>query len=535
MNYWSVAVGMLGGLGLFLFGIQMMASGMQKAAGDKLRRILEALTTKPVIGVITGMVVTVLVQSSSTTTVMVVGFANAGLMTLQQAVGTIMGSNIGTTVTAQMISFEIEAVALPFIGLGALVNFFGRRKLHRYVGQAILGVGLLFLGMGTMSSAMSPLRDSPFFVEMLLSFGQYPLLGVVAGAVFTALIQSSSGASGIIIALTTQDLLTLPSAMALILGTNIGTCITALLAGVGANLTARRAAAAHVVFNVFGVIVFLFLLHPFTDFVSSISTGITRQAANAHTIFNITNTLILLPFYRYFIRFIINLVPGQEEGVEIGPKFLDKRMLKTPAVAIGGVRREILRMASLTREMVRDSMDVYVKGETKKISHILQTEDLVDSLEKEITGYLSELSQHSMTREQAMEVSGYISAANDLERVGDHAQNLVDLAENKIDDRLPFSQTAIEELKQLYDLVDWILENAITAFREEDIELAKKVIKSDDLVDDMEKHLRHHHIERINTKQCYPPSGVIYLDTLSNLERIADHATNLAQVVTGDY
>ncbi len=531
----SIAVGMLGGLGLFLFGIQMMASGLQKAAGDKLRRILEALTTRPVIGVISGMFATMLVQSSSTITVMVVGFANAGLMTLPQAVGIIMGSNIGTTVTAQLISFKIDAIALPCVGLGALINFFSRRKLHRYLGQSILGLGLLFLGMSTMAAAMHPLRENVFFVDLLVRFGQYPLLGVAVGAIFTALIQSSSAVTGVVIALTTQGLLTFSAALSLILGANIGTCVTAMLASLGSNLTARRAAVAHIVFNSLGVIIFLLFFNPFAELITSISADVARQAANAHTIFNLVNTLIWLPFFNVFNRLIKFLVPGEEDGVDIGPKFLDKRMLKTPAVAIGSARKEILRMANLARDMVCEAMDVYLKGDDKKIPHILQNEELVDSLERDITSYLADLSQHSLTREQAKEISGLISAANDLERIADHAQNLVGLAEIKIDDRLPFSEAALQELKQLYDLVDTNFKNAIDSFRHEDLALAQKVIESDDMVDELERELRHRHIDRINSKLCYPPSGVIYLDALSNLERIADHATNLAQVVTGDF
>lgn len=533
--YWSLATQLIGGLGLFLFGMQMMASGMQKAAGDRLRRILEVLTTKPIIAVFTGIVVTVLVQSSSTTSVMVVGFANAGLMSLHQAVGTILGANIGTTITAQIISFKISGIVFPAIGIGASLNFFGKRRLYKYIGQAVLGFGLLFLGMTTMSEGLTPLRTLPFFTQVMAEFGHKPVLGMMIGAIFTALVQSSSASTGVIIALTRQDLIGLPAALALILGTNVGTCITAVLASIGASLSARRAAFAHVAFNVFGVTIALLIFRPFTEMIMLSGATVTRQAANGHTLFNIGTTLLVLPFFRYFVTLVTYLVPGNEQVLEMVPKYLDKRMLKTPAVAIGGARQETLRMASLVREMVGDALQVFTKEDRKVMRQVLQKEELVDSLEKEITFYLAELAQHSLTIEQSQSVSGLMHATNDLERIGDHAQNIVHLAVIKMEERLPFSEKAIEELNGIYRAVDEMLEQSIRSFDQEDLKLARQVVEQDDVVDHMERTLRKSHIIRINEKVCFPPSGVIYLDVLSNFERIADHATNFAQVLLGEF
>jgi phosphate:Na+ symporter len=544
MEFWTMATQLIGGLGLFLFGMQMMASGLQKAAGDRLRRILEVLTTKPAVAVFTGILVTVLVQSSSTTTVMAVGFVNAGLMNLAQAVGTILGANIGTTVTMQLVSFKISILVYPSLGLGAILNFFGRRRLYKYVGQAILGFGLLFLGMMTMSEGMSPLRTMPFFRELMASFGQRPLLGVAMGTLFTALIQSSSASTGVIVALARQDLITLPAAVALILGTNIGTCITALLASIGASLPARRAALAHITFNLMGVMVALLFFNPFLQMVTGASAlfaldesavTVTRQAANAHTIFNISSTLLVMPFFKYFVALITHLLPGEDPMADVGAKYLDQRMLKTPAVAVGAARQEILRMASLVREMVRDSLQVFTREDRKLMQQVLQKEELVDSLEKEITVYLANLSQHSLTIEQSQAVSGFMHAVNDLERIGDHAQNIVVLAEAKMEEGLPFSEKALEELAEIYLHVDDMLESSIRAFSEEDLSLARAVVEQDDVVDHMERTLRKSHIARISDKVCHPPSGVIYLDVLSNFERIADHATNFAQVLLGEF
>ncbi|PKM83753.1 MAG: sodium:solute symporter [Firmicutes bacterium HGW-Firmicutes-13] len=533
--FWKVSTGLIGGLGLFLFGMQIMASGMQKAAGDKLRKILEVLTSNSYIAVLTGIVVTVLIQSSSTTTVMVVGFANAGLMTLNQAVGTILGANIGTTVTAQAISFKIEVVALPAIGIGAILNFFSRRRLKRYIGQTVLGFGLLFLGMTTMSSALSPLRESTVFLNMLANFGRNPFMGVLAGAIFTAAIQSSSAATGVIIALSIQELLTFPSALTLILGTNIGTCITALLASMGTSLSAKRAALAHILFNLMGVSLFLLFINPFSELMVETASTVPRQIANAHTIFNVTSTILVLPFFKYFIHLINRIIPGEEGAIDLGPKFLDKRMLKTPAVAIGTTHKEVLRMASLAREMVRDSINAFIKEDHKLMVQVYQKEEILDSLEKEITIYLAELAQHSLTQEQSNQVTGLMHAVNDLERIGDHSETIIHLAEAKVGDKLPFSEEALNQLRHMYERVDWMLDRVMEAFEKNDYFAARSVIEEDDVIDNLEKTLRKHHIERINEKKCNPTSGVIYLDLLSNFERIADHATNIAQVVLGEF
>jgi phosphate:Na+ symporter len=531
---WYMVTQLIGGLGLFLFGMQLMASGMQKAAGDRLRRILEILTSKPIVAVFTGIVVTVLVQSSSTTTVMVVGFANAGLMTLAQAVGTILGANIGTTITAQIVSFKIHVLIYPAIGLGSVLNFFGKRRTYKYVGQAVLGFGILFLGMNTMSSALMPLRESPYFMSMMETFGNNPLLGVLIGALFTAAVQSSSASTGLIIAMTMQNILSLNAAVALILGTNIGTCITAVLASIGASLAAKRAAVAHITFNVCGVLVALLLFRPFVELVAETGADITRQTANAHTIFNVMNTLVVLPFFKYFVALVTYIVPGEEVALEMGPKYLDKRILKTPAVAIGGVRQECLRMATLAREMVGEALKVFIRDDRKLMQYVLQKEELVDSLEKEITIYLAELAQHSLTFEQSQSVSALMHTVNDLERIGDHAQNIVHLAETKMEEGLPFSQQAVDELQEMFVKVDDMMAKAIEAFDKEDEALAREVVEQDDEVDYMERTLRKSHIARINEKVCFPPSGVIFLDVISNFERIADHATNFAQVVLGE-
>ncbi len=533
--FWDIAFSTIGGLGLFLFGIQIMASGMQKAAGDRFRRILEVLTNKPILGVMTGILVTFLVQSSSTASVMVVGFANAGLMNLSQSISVIIGANLGTTVTAQIISFNIGVIAFPAIGIGSLLNFFGRRRFQRYLGQTVLGFGLLFLGMTTMSNGMMPLRELDAFHDMLVQFSAYPILGILAGAVFTALIQSSSAATGVIIAMTLQDLIPFNAAVPLVLGTNVGTSITAILAGIGANVAARRAAVAHVLFNVIGVVIALILLLPFTNLMVETASTVPRQVANTHTAFNLFNTFVFIVFLKYFTRLVCYIIPGEDEKMDFGPKYLDARILKTPAVAIGGAKQELLRMAGIAREMLAESMEVFLKSDLKKIKHIIQMEELIDGLEKEINIYLAELSQHSMPREHSRLVGHLMSAANDLERIGDHAENIMQLGEMKTEERLPFSAAALEEIALFYEKVDGMLRKAIYAFESDDKEAALEVVAEDNEVDDQEKFLRKMHIDRINTKKCYPQAGVIYLDLISNLERIGDHANNIADLVLEEF
>lgn len=531
----TLAFGLIGGLGLFLFGMKMMASGMQKAAGDKLRRILEILTGNPYIATLTGIIITVLVQSSSTTNVMVVGFTNSGLMSLSQALGTMLGANIGTTVTAQLISFDISIMIYPTIGLGAALNLFGTKRYHKTIGQGVLGFGLLFLGLRTMSEAMHPLRDFPPFLTMLASFGQTPALGILVGALFTALIQSSSATAGVVIALTMQGIIDTPSAISIVLGANIGTSITAALASIGTNLTARRAVLAIVCVKVTGVLIALVFFHPFVALVSYTGDSVTRQVANAHTLFNVFNVLAFFPFLNPFLTLITRIMPGEEQTIETGTKYLNKQILRTPALAIGAARQELLRMASIARGMLQDSITIFLHQDKTLIDTAMQKEDLIDSLEKEITVFLAEIAQSSLSQDQSHEITSLMHVSSDLERIGDHAENIIQLAEVRMEEDLPFSPTAVLELEHLYDLVDQMLAEAITAFEKEDIALARIVIEKDDHVDFLERSLRKNHIQRLNQKRCMPQSGVIYLDLISNLERVADHATNLGEVVTGDF
>ena len=528
---------LIGGLGLFLYGLNIMAEGLQKSAGDKMRRFLEVLTSIPIVAVVMGAIVTTVVQSSSATTVMVVGFVNAGLMTLKQAVSVIIGANLGTTVTAQLIAFDLGDYALPAIGIGFVLFHFVSRKLIRHIGQSLLGFGILFLGMGIMSSGLEPLREYPKFIDMLVTFGQYPVLGIIAGALFTAAVQSSSATTALIIVMTSQGLIDMNGAIVLVFGSNIGTTITALLAGVGASITARRAAVAHLVFNFGGVLIFLPLLSIFTELVQLTAVSLTREVANAHTIFNLVNTLLFLPFINLFVNLVTRLVPGEEEVVERGLKYIDQRtiMRTPPSIAISQATNEIVRMAKIAEASVQDSMKGFMQSNMHYLDMVVQKEEVIDELEKEITLYLSQLSQRAMTEAESQKITGLLHTVNDIERVGDHAENLAELVRMKIEDHLPFSSIAVAELQTMFNLVAFMFNKAYSAVENNDENMARETLSHEDEADMMERTYRNNHIQRLNEGLCFPAAGVIYLDIISNLERIGDHSTNIAHIVMGNW
>ncbi|HQD20503.1 MAG TPA: Na/Pi cotransporter family protein, partial [Bacillota bacterium] len=446
----NIIMGVLGGLGLFLLGMHMMSEGLHKLAGSKLRRFLELLTFNRFVAVLTGLVITAVIQSSSATTVMVVGFVNAGLMNLTQAVGTIFGANIGTTVTAQIVSFDIAWLALPAIAIGVLLYIFFNKRRYQSIGETLLGFGILFLGLSIMGDALAAIREYPQVLNLLAQFGRRPLLGMMAGVLFTSIVQSSSATTAVAITLAGQGMLDLQGAIALTMGANIGTCITALLASIGTGLNARRTAVAHLMFNVLGVVIFMAILTPFTGFIATLSTSLPRQVAWGHTLFNVTNTILFLPFINQFVAAVMKLVPGTEEVFEAGPIYLEKNLLESPSLALAAAEREISRMADLTLEMIDASMNMLFNNDTALKKNIDRIEEVVDELEQQITVYLAALAQAGLSANQSLSMAGYLHAINDIERIGDHAENISDLVLEKIEDNYPFSESATEELKEMF-------------------------------------------------------------------------------------
>ena len=528
--------GLLGGLALFIYGMQLMGEGLQNMAGKKMRRVLEVLTGVPVIGVLVGTAVTGVVQSSSLTTVMVVGFVNASLMTLKQGISVIMGANIGTTVTAQLVAFKITEYWYLLVALGFLAYFFMRKKHLKNTGFIFFSLGVLLLGMVLMGDAMKPLSSSEGFTRAMLMFSQYKVLGLLTGLVLTAIIQSSSASIGVLIAMAAQGLIPLDAALPILLGQNIGTCITAVLASVGTGLSARRAAAAHVIFNMLGAVAFMIALPLFQSAVLAISPAgdVPRQIANAHTFFNVICTMLCLPLINQFTRLVMRVVPGVEKELTRGPVYLDWHMVDSPPIAIDLALKEVLRMAALAGENVHMAVEGFLQGDAKQLQAMKDQEEVVDELEKEISRYLAKVAQAVMGETDSVRHTGLLHASNDIERVSDHADNIADLAFISIADGLRFSPMAIEEIKTMYALVEETYNLAVQALKEEQAELAAQVFAKEKIIDDMEKRLRQSHISRLKEGVCGPEAGVIFLDIISNFERVGDHANNLAHVSQGD-
>ena len=528
--------GVFAGVGLFLYGIKLLSDALQFLAGERMRHLVGALTRTPARGVLVGILVTVLIQSSTGVTVMTVSFVNAGLMTLSQAIGIIMGANIGTTVTAQIIAFKIKDIALPFIGLGALIVVFGRSRNQRHFGNGLVGFGLIFLGMQTMEGAMAFLKHHE---GVFLALGNNPVLGVLAGVVVTVLVQSSAATIGLTMAMASQGLLTLDAAIPVILGDNIGTTITAVIAAMGANRSAQQTAAAHVMFNVIGVSIFMLGLPLFKMAVACTATDIGRQLANAHSMFNILNTLLFLPFVRQFALLITKMVPSSATAVSYDPMYLDPKLLPiSSAAAVSAVKDEIRHMGDVALAMADVVRKTY-RGHSETLENeFASMESGMNTLNRAVAKYAASIWQHPVTDRLSTELAGYVNAASDLERIGDHFENLVELSVYKKDNKVTFTPQADVEFWDMYDTAEEAVKAALSAIRNGDIAEVNRVL--DDLeerIDAKEKEYRKNHIGRITRQECDPERGVIFTDALANLERIGDHAQNLAliarDVITG--
>lgn len=535
----AMIFGLIGGLGLFLYGMKVMGDGLEKAAGERLKKLIEVLTNNRVMGVLVGTVVTGIIQSSSATTVMVVGFVNAGIMNLTQAIGVIMGANIGTTVTAQMISFKLTDYAPLAVGIGVAFWMFTKNKRTKQMAEILIGFGILFIGMETMSHAMKPLREFEGFKALLSSFGggtmKDTFFGILAGFGLTAIIQSSSASIGILIALASQGLLPIEAALPILFGENIGTCVTALLSSIGANKNAKRAALMHLMFNIIGTLVFVFILsRPIMNLVVQVSPGdIARQIANTHSLFNIINVCIQLPFAGALVFLAKRFIPdkaGEEVRVE-GIKYLDDRILETPAIALGQCIKEVLHMGNIASESYEKSMEAFFKADESMAHEVFRIERIINNMEREIAGYLVKLSNTALSEEQHFTVNGLFGTIHDIERVGDHADNLAELVLYRVENKLDFSESAESELRMLHERVLKSYREALLALQTGDVQVARRVVEREGEIDHVQKSLRTSHIARMNRQQCSSGSGVIFLDILTNLERIGDHASKIAFAV----
>ena len=531
MNSFEIFTGIFGGLGLFLYGMKLMSDGLENIAGEKLKSILEKITKSKIMGVLVGTVVTAIIQSSSATTVMVVSFVNAGLMTLTQATGVILGSNIGTTITAQMVSFKLEVIAPIFIGIGAIVMMIAKKKKTKDLAYIALGFGILFMGMGLMSSSLKPVSELAIFNNFILLVGKTPILGVIIGMLMTAILQSSSATTGILVALGASGNIDMNIAFPIVLGCNIGTCITAILAGLTANRTAKKAALLHLFFNIFGTIIFL----PFSDQVVMLVQYLTpdnvaRQVANAHTIFNVVITIFILPISKYFVNLVNKILPNDGNMLVCGAIYLDKKLLETPIVASTQVVKETIRMAEIARDNFQLAMQSFFYGKDEDIKNVYENENIINTLEKEITEYLIAISQHNLPGENAELVSEVYHTINDIERIGDHAENIVELAINKLDNNIELSNEALKEIEEIFKATLESVDIAIRCFKQRECNDEIIANEIEERIDMLEKSFRNNNIIRLNSKQCYANAGLMFFDLLSNLERIGDHANNIATV-----
>ncbi|WP_410984733.1 Na/Pi cotransporter family protein [Bacillus cereus] len=529
----------IGGLGIFLFGIKYMGDGLQQAAGDRLRDILDRFTTNPLMGVLAGMLVTVLIQSSSGTTALTVGLVSAGFMTLRQAIGVIMGANIGTTVTAFIIGIKIGEYALPIMAVGAILLFFFKNKKVQSLGQVVFGFGMLFFGLELMSTGMKPLRSLESFQELTVSMSNSPVLGVIVGTVFTLIVQSSSATIGILQELFGQGAIDLKAALPVLFGDNIGTTITAVLAAIGTSIAARRAALVHVIFNIVGTIIFTILLVPFTNLIQYFQTSLNLNPemtiAFAHGTFNVTNAIIQFPFIAVLAWIVTKIIRGEDSAIDFKPQHLNPIFIEqSPAIALTEAQKEIIRMAEFSLHGLKEATLFLNTKDKKHANMAAQLEGAINNLDRKITDYLVLLSEKPLSPMDSEKHSVLASVVGDIERVGDHVENVVELVDSQISNRVTLSDEAMAELNEMLELTTSTLQDAINALTNFDTELAQTVITKERKIDQMERVLRKRHVLRLNERSCSGDASIIYVDMVSNLERIGDHAVNIADGVLGE-
>ncbi len=525
-----------GGLGVFLFGIKYMGDGLQMVAGERLREILDRFTSNPVMGVFAGLFVTVLLQTSTGTTVLTVGLVNAGFMTLKQAIGVIMGANIGTTVTAFIIGIKIQAYALPIIAVGAAMLFFLKNKKLNYYGQVIFGFGALFYGLDLMGTGLKPLREVQAFADLTVSMSENPLLGVLIGTIFTVAVQSSSASIALLQQLYEQGAITLNAALPVLFGDNIGTTITAILASIGASIAARRAALTHVIFNLIGTAIVLILLVPYLNLIKYLQVVLDLNEpmtiAFAHGIFNFSNTLIQLPFVAVLALIVTKLIPGEEYEIEYKAKHLDQRFINSsPAIALGQAKEEVLRMGEFAEKGLNEAKQYLVTGQKRHSEMTVQFEEAINNLDRKITDYLIQISAGSLSEHDSKMHSVLLDTVRDIERIGDHMENIVELKDYQHGNKVIMSESAIEDLIEMFDLTIETVQSAMSCLATGDKDMALSVVAKEDLIDKMERKLRKKHILRINEGNCTGSAGIVFVDIVSNLERVGDHAVNIAETV----
>ena len=532
----SIILSMAGGLGLFLYGMRIMSDSIEKVAGARLRGILERLTTNRFTGMLVGVLFTAVIQSSSACTVMVVSFVNSGLMTLTQAAGVIFGSNIGTTVTALLVSFKLEKAAPVILLAGVLIVMFVKKQKINQWGEVIVGFGVLFMGLSAMSGAMSGMKDSPMVLQMFASL-QSPLLAVLLGTVLTAVIQSSSVTVSIMVLLANQGLLGMDIGLFIILGCNIGACTSAVLASLNGKKDAKRAAAIHLVFNVIGMAIFYVVFSLATDRVVEILTVMAggdpgRMVAYAHMLIKIIQVIIMMPFVKQIVKLTYLLVPGDDKKIGYRDsyqlKYIGEKVVLNPATAVVEVIKELDRMGSLADENLNRAMNALITLDQEEINEVYEVEKNIDFLSHAITNHLVKINQTTLPIEDLKSIGALFHVVNDIERIGDHAENIVDAAVQREKTGVSFSKTAQRELGEMMDMVNTILRFSFEMFVKSTDEHEEDIRHLEEAIDEKEKELQQRHIERLSNNECTPEAGAMFSDIVSGLERVADHATNIA-------
>lgn len=530
----EIILGLMGGLGLFLFGMKQMSDGLEKVAGAKMRSILEFFTKTPIRGILVGTFFTAIIQSSSASTVMVVSFVNSGLINLYQAAGVIMGANIGTTVTSQLISFNLSALAPAIVMAGVVMMMFFKKVKVQRIGEVLLGFGILFMGLTTMSDSMSVLRESPQVVEIMGSLTSH-FLAVLVGLAVTTVLQSSSATVGIVLLLANQGLLDIRICFFIIMGCNIGSCVSALLAGLSGKREAKRAALIHLVFNIIGTfIIYVILsvaLEPITQFISYISGGNPgREVANAHTLIKLAEVVLLAPFIKQIVKLTGFLVRGEEKKNQdtLGLQFIGEKSVFSPTTAVFDATREMERMGQMAISNLEKAMNALLTLNEKEIQEVYETEKNIDYLNHAITDYLVKINQTTLPSDDAKSIGGLFHVVNDIERIGDHAENIADAAASRMERGIDFSDQAKKELSQMLDMVIKVTTYALDMFSHNNQEHMEEILELEDKVDDAERYLQESHVQRLTRGECTASAGMMFSDVVSGLERVSDHATNIA-------
>ena len=530
---------MAGGLGLFLFGMELMSDSIEKVAGARLRRILEIFTTNRFMGMIVGIIFTGIIQSSSACTVMVVSFVNSGLMNLYQAAGVILGANIGTTITSQLVSFNLSKIAPLILLVGVVVMMFTKKEKVRKVAEVVVGFGILFVGLSTMSQAMANMKNEPQVVNLLMSL-KNPFLATLMGFALTAIIQSSSVTVSIVLLLANQDLLPLPITLYIILGCNIGACATAMLASMTGKKDAKRAALIHLLFNIIGTVIIYIALFvagdQIVELIRSISADNGRFVANAHTMIKIAQVIMLFPFTGWLVKMTYLIVPGEDQKVGYREsyqlKYIGDKVVFNPATAVVEVVKELERMASLAEENLNRAMNALITLDEEDIEEVYEVEKNINFLNHAITDYLVKINQTTLPIEDLNSLGALFHVVNDIERIGDHAENVADAARQRKEEGVSISKEAQKELGDMLEMVNKIIRYAVEMFAKSDETHMQEIITLEDQVDEKERELQKKHVERLTKGECSPEAGMIFSDVVSGLERVADHATNIAFAIT---